>query len=58
MAKSKTQKKWSNRPLNGCRFVKGKRETCCINPKRGYWCWSKRFPKNTTRKMTKECCRK
>ena len=35
-----------------CRLVKGKKETCCINPKRGYWCWSK-----GTKSMKRKCCK-
>ena len=40
-----------------CRLVKGKKETCCIRPKIGYWCWSKNTNKNITRKMKKQCCK-
>ena len=46
------------KPLPGCRLVKGKKETCCINPKRGFWCWSKRTKKNISKCMQKECCKK
>ena len=41
-----------------CRLVRGKKETCCINPKRGYWCWSKKTKKRVWRKMKRTCCRK
>lgn len=39
-----------------CRIVKGKKETCCINPMKGHWCWSNRTKKNVTIKMKKQCC--
>ncbi len=41
-----------------CRLVIGRKETCCINPKRGYWCWSKKTKKRIWRKMKRTCCRK
>ena len=44
--------------MNKCRMVVGKRETCCIHPKRGHWCWSKGSKRSMTRKMKRECCRK
>ena len=34
-----------------CRLVKGKKETCCINPKKGYWCWSKGTSTKITQRM-------
>jgi len=43
---------------NNCRLVRGKKETCCINPKRGYWCWSKNTSGKKSRKMKKQCCSK
>ncbi len=52
-----------------CRLVKGKKETCCINPKKGHWCWStpqgsneRSVSKNASKKlaktMKKQCCKK
>jgi hypothetical protein len=41
-----------------CRLVKGKNETCCINPLKGHWCWSKNTNKNVSRKMKSKCCKK
>jgi len=40
-----------------CRLVKGKNETCCINRRRGYWCWSKGTKRKYTRKMKRDCCK-
>ncbi len=40
-----------------CRLVKGKKETCCINPLKGHWCWSKGVNKSVSRKMRKNCCK-
>ena len=40
-----------------CRIVKGKNETCCINPLKGHWCWSKYIKKNISKKMKLECCK-
>ena len=40
------------------KLVRGKKETCCINPKRGYWCWSKKTKKRIWRKMKRTCCKK
>lgn len=42
---------------NTCRMVVGKRETCCIRPNRGFWCWSKGIKKAISKKMKRECCR-
>jgi hypothetical protein len=49
----------SKKTLRGktCRLVHGKKETCCINPKRGHWCWSKKTKRNISRKMKKDCCK-
>ena len=44
--------------LKRCRLVKGSKETCCINPKRGYWCWSKKTKKRIWHKMKRSCCKK
>ncbi len=47
-----------------CRLVKGKKETCCINPIKGHWCWSNERSGNngSSRKlaktMKKQCCKK
>ena len=41
---------------NKCRLVKGKRETCCIRPNKGYWCWSKGTRRAVSQKMKKKCC--
>lgn len=40
-----------------CRLVRGKKETCCINPKKGYWCWSKKTKNRISYKMKQECCK-
>jgi ankyrin repeat protein len=40
-----------------CRLVVGKRETCCIKPKKGHWCWSKGTERQISRKMKRNCCR-
>ena len=40
-----------------CRLVKGKKETCCINPSRGYWCWSKGKKSKKIRSMKRKCCK-
>uniref|UniRef100_A0A6C0BBA8 Uncharacterized protein n=1 Tax=viral metagenome TaxID=1070528 RepID=A0A6C0BBA8_9ZZZZ len=45
-------------PLKGCRLVKGKKETCCINPRRGFWCWSKRTKRRISKCMKRECCKR
>jgi len=47
--RSRTQRK--------CRLVVGKRETCCIKPKKGHWCWSKGTKRRISRKMKRNCCR-
>ena len=49
----------SRKSLRGktCRLVHGKKETCCINPKRGHWSWSKKTKRNISRKMKKDCCK-
>ena len=44
--------------MRTCRMVVGKRETCCIHPRRGHWCWSKGIKRNISRKMKRQCCRK
>jgi hypothetical protein len=49
--RSRTQRK------RKCRLVVGKRETCCINPKKGHWCWSKGTKRQISRKMKRNCCR-
>jgi len=41
-----------------CRIVKGNKETCCINPNKGYWCWSKGTPSKMVKSMKKKCCSK
>ena len=42
-----------------CRLVRGKKETCCINPKRGYWCWTtKTKRRKCVKMMIRACCRK
>jgi len=52
------------RKKSKCRLVKGKKETCCINPKKGHWCWSneRSVSKNASKKlaktMKKQCCKK
>ncbi len=47
-----------------CRLIKGIKETCCINPTKGHWCWSNKLIGNngSSRKlvktMKKQCCKK
>ncbi len=41
-----------------CRLVKGKKETCCINPTKGHWCWSKSSSRKLVKTMKKQCCKK
>jgi hypothetical protein len=43
--------------LPGCRIVKGNKETCCINPKRGFWCWSKGITRKISTGMKRNCCK-
>jgi hypothetical protein len=51
--RSQTQRKRKDK----CRLVVGKRETCCIRPKKGHWCWSKGTKRRISRKMKRNCCR-
>jgi len=51
--RSRTQRKRKDK----CRLVVGKRETCCIKPKKGHWCWSKGTKRRISRKMKRNCCR-
>lgn len=46
------------RKKSKCRLVKGKNETCCINPKKGHWCWSKSASRKMVKTMKKQCCKK
>ena len=41
-----------------CRIVKGNKETCCINPDKGYWCWGKGTSSKLVKSMKKKCCEK
>ena len=41
-----------------CRLVKSKKEICCINPKNGFWCWSKETVKKISQRMKRKCCKK
>ena len=41
-----------------CRLVNGKKEKCCINPKKGFWRWSKGTSKKISRRMKRTCCKK
>ena len=50
---SKTQRKRKSK----CRLVVGKRETCCIKPRKGHWCWSKGTKRRISRKMKRNCCK-
>jgi hypothetical protein len=49
--RSRTQRK------SKCRLVVGKRETCCIKPRKGHWCWSKGTKRRISRKMKRNCCK-